>query len=452
MTEEIATWIWFSLGLYALVGLSVAGVLFIGGLKAFDRVAATSPWRFKLMIFWDALPAGNPPRTGNEPRPAPCACLGVAAHRRAADRRHRGGPHRARAHRGSLSRDQRETGAVSHPYKAIQWTRFKKAYDALLGVGVIVFLAVFVAASLQAAPVGQTWSEIQLFIRATGACAFALLTLILTIGPLARLSPWFLPLLYNRRHLGVTCFLVALAHAGLVILWYHGFSDINPLVSLLTSNPRYDSIAGFPFESLGLVALVILFVMASTSHDFWNTNLGPGVWKAIHMSVYVAFALIVAHVMLGAVQGDKGFAYPVVVSAAAALVAGLHIFTGARESRRDRVFDIIDEAQWIHVGAPGDIPDRRAKIIATPSGDKIAVFRDGDKIHAVSNVCRHQGGPLGEGRIVDGCVTCPWHGFQYRPEDGRAPAPYTEKIATYGTRIIEGVIWVHAEPMKSETP
>ena len=27
-------------------------------------------------------------------------------------------------------------------------------------------------------------------------------------------------------------------------------------------------------------------------------------------------------------------------------------------------------------------------------------------------------GPLGEGKIVDGCITCPWHGFQYRPQDG----------------------------------
>ncbi|MGI9410031.1 MAG: Rieske (2Fe-2S) protein, partial [Hyphomicrobiaceae bacterium] len=37
--------------------------------------------------------------------------------------------------------------------------------------------------------------------------------------------------------------------------------------------------------------------------------------------------------------------------------------------------------------------------------------------------------------IIDGCVTCPWHGFQYRVEDGRSPAPFTEKVPTYDLRI-----------------
>jgi nitrite reductase/ring-hydroxylating ferredoxin subunit len=73
-------------------------------------------------------------------------------------------------------------------------------------------------------------------------------------------------------------------------------------------------------------------------------------------------------------------------------------------------------------------------------------------IHAVSNVCRHQGGPLGEGRIVDGCVTCPWHGFQYRASDGCAPPPYSEKIATYATRIVAGEVFVDPAPAAPGTP
>ena len=47
-------------------------------------------------------------------------------------------------------------------------------------------------------------------IRALGTCALLLLHVILAIGPLARLDRRFLPLLYNRRHLGVTMFLLAL--------------------------------------------------------------------------------------------------------------------------------------------------------------------------------------------------------------------------------------------------
>ena len=61
---------------------------------------------------------------------------------------------------------------------------------------------------------------------------------------------------------------------------------------------------------------------------------------------------------------------------------------------------------------------------------------------AVATVCAHQNGPLAEGRVIDGCITCPWHGFQYRLADGCAPPPYTEKLATFRVRILAGRIWV----------
>jgi methionine sulfoxide reductase heme-binding subunit len=338
---------------------------------------------------------------------------------------------------------------MAHEYKIVQWTPFKQRFDVGLALGVLAFIAAYVNVALLAPAPDSQALPIQVALRTLGACAFALLTLILLIGPLARLSPRFLPLLYNRRHLGVACFTIALAHAALVIVWYHGFSDLNPLVSLLVSNPRYDSIQGFPFESLGLVALLILFVMAATSHDFWNTVLGPNMWKALHMLVYWAYTLIVAHVMLGVVQGAKSPIYALVVGGSALLVAALHIVAGKREARRDKQAQSLEGDGWLHVGALGDIPDKRARIVTPPAGERIALFRDGENVYAVSNVCRHQGGPLGEGRIVDGCVTCPWHGFQYRPQDGRAPAPYTEKIAIYPTRIVDGVVFVFPEPAAS---
>ncbi len=343
---------------------------------------------------------------------------------------------------------------MSHGYKLVHWTPFKKRYDLCVLLGVVVFLGANVGAAIVVPPPGDRALEIQIALRALGACAFALLTLILLIGPLARLSPRFLPLLYNRRHLGVTCFLLALAHAALVMIWYHGFADLDPFISLLVSNPRYDSIQGFPFESLGLVALLILAVLAVTSHDFWNNVLGPNMWKALHMAVYWAYALIVAHVMLGAVQGEKSPVYAVAVGVGAALVAVSHIVSGARELRRDLSPEGAAPDGWMLVGAFDDIPDGRAHIVTPPHGERIAVFRDGANIFAISNVCRHQGGPLGEGRIVDGCVTCPWHGFQYRPQDGRAPAPFTEKVATYRTRIEAGIVFVDPNPILTteETP
>lgn len=189
---------------------------------------------------------------------------------------------------------------MSHDYKNVQWTPYKKRFDRWMLGGVVLYLAGFIAVSYTAQPEGESFAPIQALLRATGTLAFLLLTFILCIGPLARLTDRFKPFLYNRRHLGVTTFLIALVHAGLVLLWYHGFSETNALVSLFVSNPRYDSLAGFPFEVLGFGALIIMFLMAATSHDFWNANLGPGLWKALHMGVYIAYGLLIAHVALGA--------------------------------------------------------------------------------------------------------------------------------------------------------
>ena len=79
------------------------------------------------------------------------------------------------------------------------------------------------------------------------------------------------------------------------------------------------------------------------------------------------------------------------------------------------------------------------------------MFRYDGKLSAVSNVCAHQNGPLGEGKIVFGCVTCPWHGFQYRPEDGCAPPPYTEKIPTYRLKLESGRVFIDPNPLPAGT-
>ena len=70
------------------------------------------------------------------------------------------------------------------------------------------------------------------------------------------------------------------------------------------------------------------------------------------------------------------------------------------------------------------------------------MFRDGNQIGALTNLCAHQNGPLGEGCILNGLVTCPWHGYEYRLADGCAPPPFTEKLATYRVRLRDGVIEV----------
>jgi nitrite reductase/ring-hydroxylating ferredoxin subunit len=210
------------------------------------------------------------------------------------------------------------------------------------------------------------------------------------------------------------------------------------LVSLFTSNTRFDSFAEFPFQALGFFALVILFLMAATSHDFWLHNLTPRVWKSLHMLVYLAYALLVAHVTLGALQSERSPLLASLLGLGMATVLSLHLAAARREHK-------IDKAGYVEACPVASIRENRAKVVSI-SGERVAIFRYEGKISAVSNVCQHQNGPLGEGKIVDGCITCPWHGYQYRPEDGASPPPFPEKVATYRVQVCDGRVLIDPTP------
>lgn len=331
---------------------------------------------------------------------------------------------------------------MSVAYKPVGWNANKIFYDVALAAAVGAYLWIFTRVAQGLGPAAR-FDDATIEMRAYGSCAFLMLSLILCIGPLARLQPRFLPLLYNRRHFGVMTCIVAVLHARQVLGWYFAFSSVDPYVALLSSNPSFGRLAGFPFELFGVAALVILVLLAATSHDFWLAFLTPPVWKALHMAIYAAYACVVAHVAFGALLTPQLQAMHVVVPACALCVVGLHVAAGARQARLDRA-DVV--AGWIDAGAPERIADGRAIVVPIADGESVAIFRTGDTVSAISNACRHQNGPLGEGRIVDGCVTCPWHGYQYRLEDGCAPPPYTEKVATYNLRLVDGTIRLDPRP------
>ena len=190
--------------------------------------------------------------------------------------------------------------------------------------------------------------------------------------------------------------------------------------------------------------------MAATSHDYWLNFLGPPAWKALHMAVYIAYGLVVLHVALGAIQDDRGLFIPLLLGGSASTVAFLHLLAGWRERAGDRGKAAGGDG-WLVVGPPQSIPDKGARIVAVPGGERIAVFRDGKMIGALTNLCAHQNGPIGEGRIIDGLVTCPWHGYQYQLKNGCAPPPFTEKLATYRVRFKNGMIEVNPRPLAAGT-
>lgn len=342
---------------------------------------------------------------------------------------------------------------MSVEYRAVQWNRQKRIYDLVLVGGVAGWLMAFAAFTKSLFP--YITDEI-LLMRAFGTAGFVLLHIILCIGPLCRLNPVFLPLLYNRRHAGVTMFLLGLVHAALVIATYHAGSNVNPILSIFVSSPLVPSVAGVPFQVFGFFALIILFLMAATSHDFWLANLSAPVWKSLHMLVYVAYALLVLHVTFGALQSELSPIYTAATAIGFVAVVGLHLAAARKErpldtdiSQRQSVKMSADDG-FVDACAVADIPESRARIVCL-SGERVAIFKYEGKISAVSNVCQHQNGPLGEGKIVYGCITCPWHGYQYAPETGASPPPFVEKVPTFNVRVRNGRVLVHPKPNPAGT-
>lgn len=338
---------------------------------------------------------------------------------------------------------------MSHGFVPVQWNRRKRIYDAALWLGIIIYIPFFMIISGMLHTGEEALSPLTLMIRALASLAFILLTLILCIGPLARLDKRFLPLLYNRRHMGVSMFFIALAHGALVLFWYHSFGVINPIVSVFTSPGSFESASDIAFQPFGFIALCILFVMAATSHDYWNANLGAPLWKALHMSVYIAYALVIVHVAYGAMQDQATGFTTLMVLLSTIAVGGLHMLAGIKSRHADLESDGLD---WVDVGDWKDIENDHGKCVSINNDERVAIFRyDSNKLAAIGNACQHQNGPLAEGRVIDGLITCPWHGYQYRPEDGRSPPPFTEMVATYELKVTNGRIMLNPKVLSDGT-
>lgn len=96
---------------------------------------------------------------------------------------------------------------------------------------------------------------------------------------------------------------------------------------------------------------------------------------------------------------------------------------------------------WKTVMPVAELPEAeplRRDVAGTP----VLLFRRGQEIMATGAVCSHAGGPLEEGRVVQGdCIECPWHQSVFDVHSGQvvhSPAVYN--LPNYETRIVDGQI------------
>jgi nitrite reductase (NADH) small subunit len=79
-------------------------------------------------------------------------------------------------------------------------------------------------------------------------------------------------------------------------------------------------------------------------------------------------------------------------------------------------------------------------------GHRIAVFQTRNGWHALDQRCPHKGGPLTDGIVADGCVTCPLHDRRFDLATGRCHSDDL-RVAVYRVEIHDGQVWVDGAAM-----
>lgn len=92
-----------------------------------------------------------------------------------------------------------------------------------------------------------------------------------------------------------------------------------------------------------------------------------------------------------------------------------------------------------------DLPPGRMAYLDA-DGLPIALANVAGAIYAFGDSCRHEGGPLSAGLLIDDTVTCPWHGWTYSVRSGKSIVPPVGlRLPTYPVVVEDGVIYVEVE-------
>jgi nitrite reductase/ring-hydroxylating ferredoxin subunit/uncharacterized membrane protein len=200
---------------------------------------------------------------------------------------------------------------------------------------------------------------------------------------------------------------------------------------------------------IAIVATILFMLAAAASGaaDYVDTDGTARMRATVHSSLMVvALLLLVVSAVLRTGDGADR-TVPIALGLVAFLIVSAGAYVGG-----DVVYvlgNMVDRhafrgrgTKWIRLDLggitdPGQLPE------ATPTKARagindLVVVRVGDALHAMHAVCAHAGGPLAEGRVVDGCVECPWHGSRFGIADGRVRrAPSVDDQPAYEIRPAE---------------
>ena len=183
-------------------------------------------------------------------------------------------------------------------------------------------------------------------------------------------------------------------------------------------------------ESAGDVALAVGLVVALlaliTGYTDFTDTIGLerrfGIAHGLLMSTVVLIDVASLALRWWGSQGLHPLAVGLSTAAFAVLLLGAwiggHVVFGIGYSVNHDAF-LDGPEDWAAAGHADDVPAQGMRVVEA-GGMRIMLARAGNRICALSDTCTHAGGPLHEGVLEGGIVTCPWHGSRFRLTDGRA--------------------------------
>lgn len=105
--------------------------------------------------------------------------------------------------------------------------------------------------------------------------------------------------------------------------------------------------------------------------------------------------------------------------------------------------------QWVEAGSEAELQARGRRVLKI-AGKQVLLIRAGERIIACNNRCPHEGYPLSEGTLADGCtLTCNWHNWKFNLETGDTLVG-GDRLRLYPVELRDGRIFIDVADAPAE--
>ncbi|MGI8534625.1 MAG: Rieske 2Fe-2S domain-containing protein [Candidatus Limnocylindrales bacterium] len=205
------------------------------------------------------------------------------------------------------------------------------------------------------------------------------------------------------------------------------------------------AIPGAASTALFIGILATLGAALTGYADYTDTDGRARVVATVHSTVMtVALVVYIVSLILRTNSGVQ--TVPIILSIIGFVLVSVGAYIGGEVVYS--LGNMVDRHAWRFSGTPKwqpldvtDVPEG-VPVKAKAGAQSLVLVREGETVHAMHDVCAHAGGPLSEGRVVDGCIECPWHASRFELRTGhRKRGPTTHDQPLYEVRRTEAGGW-----------